>query len=179
MLRETSTSLGGTSMSKKSRMGLAILIVIVAFGYLIYTGMSKASHYYLTVTEVMAETAKYETSSVKINGDVVPGSISWNPSEVLLTFEVTDGDQQVLVEYIGAKPDNLEGGSPVILTGRLDADGSTFLATEILTQCPSKYEGEEITTAQGNSNLLMGVGFLAVVGLGFAAYFLLVPKKTW
>jgi len=129
-------------MSKKSRMGLAILIVIVAFGYLIYTGMSKASHYYLTVTEVMAETAKYETSSVKINGDVVPGSISWNPSEVLLSFEVTDGDQQVLVEYIGAKPDNLEGGSPVILTGRLDADGSTFLA-RYLPSAPASMRGRK------------------------------------
>ena len=43
----------------------------------------------------------------------------------------------------GAKPNNFELATSVVAKGKLDGD--TFHATDILTKCPSKYEGDSAT----------------------------------
>jgi cytochrome c-type biogenesis protein CcmE len=44
------------------------------------------------------------------------------------------------VELIGAKPNNFEAAVSVVVKGRID-DG-VLKASNVLTKCPSKYEGQ-------------------------------------
>ena len=59
------------------------------------------------------------------------------------TFAFTLRDEQgalIPVELIGAKPNNFEAAVSVVVKGRID-DG-VLKASNVLTKCPSKYEGQ-------------------------------------
>jgi cytochrome c-type biogenesis protein CcmE len=64
------------------------------------------------------------------------------------SFYMTDESGTAMkVIYEGAKPNNFELATAVVVKGR--ADGDVFRASEILTKCPSKYEAA--APAQNNS----------------------------
>ena len=44
-------------------------------------------------------------------------------------------------------PGNLKKAAHVTMEGRYDAKRGAFIATMLQTQCPSRYEGKELTTA--------------------------------
>ena len=46
------------------------------------------------------------------------------------------------VDFHGAKPNNFEMAEEVVVGGRYE--GSKFIATSLLTKCPSKYEADSI-----------------------------------
>ncbi|HKZ43218.1 MAG TPA: cytochrome c maturation protein CcmE [Candidatus Hodarchaeales archaeon] len=52
-----------------------------------------------------------------------------------------DADREVKVVLDGAKPNNFELATSIVAKGRYK-DGC-FYANELLTKCPSKYEGDE------------------------------------
>jgi cytochrome c-type biogenesis protein CcmE len=56
-------------------------------------------------------------------------------------FMKDEKGEEVLVVFKGAKPNNFEVASHVIATGKFEE--KTFYASEILTKCPSKYEGQK------------------------------------
>jgi len=63
-----------------------------------------------------------------------------------LKFEITDRDgtgEALPVSYTGVVPDPFREGREVIVTGRLDDDG-TFMAEKdsLITKCPSKFSDE-------------------------------------
>lgn len=55
-------------------------------------------------------------------------------------YMVDDNNQEVKVVLDGAKPNNFEMATEVVAKGRFK-DGY-FHANELLTKCPSKYEGD-------------------------------------
>ncbi len=54
-------------------------------------------------------------------------------------FNVTDGQAAIPVEYHGVVPDTFVDGADVVVEGGLRQDG-TFVASNLLAKCPSKYE---------------------------------------
>lgn len=57
------------------------------------------------------------------------------------TFYMKDDSERVMrVVLEGAKPNNFEIAESVVAKGR--HEGDHFHATEVLTKCPSKYEGD-------------------------------------
>lgn len=67
----------------------------------------------------------------------------YNSSENLFTFTMLDEEgKQMPVRYSGAKPNNFELAEEVVVGGRVE-DGE-FIASSLLTKCPSKYEATEI-----------------------------------
>ena len=81
---------------------------------------------------------------IRLAGRVADDSISYEVEpEFLLAFSIHDPGKDtsgptVPVSYSGIKPDMFAVGRDVILEGRWEAD--TFVATKLMTQCPSKYE---------------------------------------
>lgn len=82
---------------------------------------------------------------IRIGARVAEGQIDYTtsptPPRFKLAFKVRDivvPASQINVVYYGIMPDTLKAGRDVILEGSYD--GSTFAATDIKTQCPSKYE---------------------------------------
>ena len=111
-------------------------IVLLAIGYLVFTGLSSASVYYLTVSELKAQGAP-EGRSVRVSGDVVPGSIVREGSTV--RFAIADAGGSLPVVYQGVVPDIFGDTIQVVVEGRTGADGA-FQATTLLAKCPSKFE---------------------------------------
>ena len=52
-----------------------------------------------------------------------------------------DSDKEARVLLEGAKPNNFEIANSIVAKGRFKEDGC-FHATEVLTKCPSKYDGD-------------------------------------
>lgn len=110
-------------------------IVILAFAYLIVTGLNLGTAYYLTVGEL--RTSGPTHGPVRVSGDVVPGSIARDGSQV--RFEIADATGSLPVTYSGVVPDIFGPNIQVVVEGRPDAAG-TFQATTLLAKCPSKFQ---------------------------------------
>ena len=120
-------------------------IVLVAIGYLVMTGLSSASVYYLTVGELQAQGGGSAAGGplarpVRVSGDVVPGSIELAGSTV--RFAITDGGGSLPVVYSGVIPDIFGDDMQVVVEGRSGPDG-TFQATNLFAKCPSKFEAAD------------------------------------
>jgi cytochrome c-type biogenesis protein CcmE len=118
------------------------LIVALAVGYLIWSAVSEATAYYLTIPEIVNRGPSPRT--VRVAGTVVEGSIDWAPRDLRLQFEISDGHPEAHVRplqaiYHGPRPDMFRDGADVVLEGTYTSAG-VFEAQTMLLQCPSKYE---------------------------------------
>ena len=86
-------------------------------------------------------TAQKLQKKVQVKGEWVKEQLSsFDPAKVKFTFYMKDDAQRVVkVVLDGAKPNNFELATSVVAKGKFVND--EFHATEILTKCPSKYEG--------------------------------------
>jgi len=129
---------------KKKRFILGGLIIVLAISYLGYTGFKSSATYYYTVSEFTEQRGAVNGENVRVNGQVVDGSIEKNITERTLRFNIIDleGKDSLSVVYQGIVPDAFKAGREVVVEGNLISSG-VFEANNILTKCPSKYEPEE------------------------------------
>lgn len=137
-------------MSSKKRFAIGSALLVAAVSYLMYTGVSQTSVYYLTIDEFAAKKEELVNEGVRVAGRVTAGSVSRRMTEKgeELDFRMGDfkGDggegQTVRVFFVGVTPDMFknEGGSDVIVEGKYRE--GTLYAQTVLTSCPSKYEAE-------------------------------------
>jgi cytochrome c-type biogenesis protein CcmE len=128
-------------MKKKQRKFLVGFgVVIAAIGYLIYTGFSESTMYYLTVSELHA--SPVYAKNMRLNGHVVTGSIEKGEVGTMrVRFMAEEGGKETRVVYTGVIPDTFKDGSEIVVEGTYAPDG-TFTAHTLLAKCPSKYESE-------------------------------------
>ncbi|MBI1829858.1 MAG: cytochrome c maturation protein CcmE [Deltaproteobacteria bacterium] len=138
-------------MNRKARFFVAGLALVGAVAYLMYTGVSQTSVYYLTIGEFITKKEGLANEGVRVAGRVALGSVRKNmtPNGEELNFRIGDfqgndsPDQPTVpVHYVGVVPDMFKaaGGSDVIIEGKY-RDG-TLQAQNVLTSCPSKYEAK-------------------------------------
>lgn len=122
----------------KSKLVVALGILLVGFSYLVYGAVREASTYSVPVRDI----PRFLDSKpeVKVIGKVKQGSIAKQPSGLGAFFVLTDETGEIPVAYRGAVPDMLREGGQVIVQGTL-ANG-TFQAKTLLTSCPSRYSAE-------------------------------------
>lgn len=87
-------------------------------------------------------TAERTGKKVQVKGEWMKDMESgFNADHAQFTFYMKDDNQKVVkVVLDGAKPNNFELATSVVAKGTFDGDH--FHATEVLTKCPSKYEGD-------------------------------------
>lgn len=87
-------------------------------------------------------TAERTGKKVQVKGEWMKEMESgFNADRAQFTFYMKDDNQKVVkVVLDGAKPNNFELATSVVAKGTFDGDH--FHATEVLTKCPSKYEGD-------------------------------------
>jgi len=120
----------------------AVLLVGAGVGYLLFSGLSQNSVYFLNVSEALAMPVD-KLAQARLFGTVSENDIDRDPSALGVAFYVQDKDnpqQTIRVRYKGAVPDTFKAGVEVILEGTFAADTREFAATTLLTKCPSKYE---------------------------------------
>ena len=128
----------------QSKFAVACLIIVGAIFYLIFTGVSQTSVYYLTVSELMdrKETISFD-EGVRVSGTVVPGSIIRDDSNFKVNFKITDSQKDLLVNYEGIIPDMFKDNVDIVVEGTIDRAENTLTANILLTSCPSKYDAEK------------------------------------
>lgn len=131
----------------KPAYALAALLFLGGIGWLVYSGLSENSIYFLNVSEARAATVE-NLRAARLFGTVAPEGINNAADGPGVSFLLQDKDdprQTMSVSYRGVVPDNFKAGAEVIVEGRMNADRS-FTAKILMTQCPSKYQKENRKT---------------------------------
>jgi cytochrome c-type biogenesis protein CcmE len=129
-------------MSKQSntylKFGSAILVIIVALGFLAYTGVQESKSYYVTIKELHSMGDDAYSKRLRVAGNVQPGSIKRSGTQV--HFVLVENDQTLNVVYTGteAPPDTFKDESQALAEGKLGRDG-VFQAKQLQAKCASKY----------------------------------------
>lgn len=125
----------------------AALLFLAGLGYLVWSGLSQNSVYFLNVAEAVAMPAE-ELSSARLFGTVDARGITTFEGQPGVRFRLQDQidkSKVIWVEYRGAVPDTFKAGVEVIVEGGFAADRSHFGAATLMTKCPSKYQKENRT----------------------------------
>lgn len=131
-------------LKKRRRIQLIITgFVLLAIGSLaIGYGFRDGIQYFRNPTEVH-QSPPNSNEVFRLGGLVEADSLSQNNTKY--SFKVTDGNETILVNYIGILPDLFREGQGVITTGRF-IDG-IFEATEILAKHDENYMPKEVADA--------------------------------
>ena len=127
---------------KAVRIGLTSLVLVLAFGGLMYSTLSEGTEYYKHVDEVMTNPAAWQGKNLQLHGFVVPKSIRRRPDSLDWRFEVQSKGQVVQASYSGVVPDTFKDEAEVVLKGRLTSDGFHVSPDGVMAKCPSKYEAK-------------------------------------
>ena len=133
-------------MNRQIKIGTAMVVVLSALAYLIYVGIQTGTMYFLSVSEFTAQQLQIGDKKIRINGNVLPGSVKFNMSNLDLSFTLQDETtkETLDVKYRGPKPDLIEqAGVSLVAEGSYDSNEKVFAAHNLLVKCPSKYEGKE------------------------------------
>ena len=128
--------------STKKKYIVSGIILAAALGFLFYNLMSDSLTYYYTVAELLDQGEERYGEDIRVSGSVVEGSIQWNPKDLELQFEISDGTGYLPAIYQGAIPDGFVEDKGVLLEGQYNSDG-VFRAKDILLKCSSKYEVQD------------------------------------
>jgi len=129
---------------KNSKMVYIAAFVLLAggLGFLLFSGLSENSVYFLNVAEALAVApAKLESARLfgKVDGESIEG-VKTGPGVRFRLIDKDDTAKSLWVEYHGAVPDTFKPGVEVIVEGGLPRGEKVFNAKMLMTKCPSKYE---------------------------------------
>lgn len=115
------------------------LLIPIILGSICLTVMISAfllnSSPYVSITEARAEAGKV----VHVSADLVPGTFRMDPSSGVTTFRIKDMTGATTgVYYKGPQPSNMGSVTKVVVIGTMKGD--QFVANQIQTKCPSKYD---------------------------------------
>ena len=134
--------------TKQCKFLVGAFLIVVAVGYLIYTGIQETKVYYFTIDEFMLKRETFTNTDVRIAGRVQDGSMQWDPAALNLDFVLIPIDETtaplapgVPVHYQGIVPDMFAEGRDVVVEGVYTPE-QNLVASTIMTSCPSKYEPE-------------------------------------
>jgi cytochrome c-type biogenesis protein CcmE len=137
-----------TEASKFLKFGGATMVILVALGYLAYTGVQESKSYYVTIKELRGMGDGAYTKRLRVAGNVQPGSIKRTGTKV--QFMLVENDQVLPVIYSGteAPPDTFKDNSQALADGSFGHDG-VFHAKQLQAKCASKYAPQPGTAAPG------------------------------
>lgn len=122
----------------------ALGLFLSGVGYLVFSGLSENSVYFLNVSEALAMPPD-KLGSARLFGTVKGEGIAKPEQGTGVTFQLEDKDNSgktLWVVYSGAVPDTFKAGAEVIVEGKREEPGGRFHAKTLMTKCPSKYQKE-------------------------------------
>ncbi len=123
----------------------AFLLIFSGVGYLVVTSITQSSTYFLEVSEALAMDQR-ELDRARLFGEVGEKNLEKDSDSLGVTFMLQDKDDQsksIKVRYAGAVPDAFKPGAGVIVEGGINPEENMFMASDLMTQCPSKYEEKQ------------------------------------
>lgn len=128
--------------NKRTTIFFVFTAVVGIMGYLIMSGFNDTNvAYYQKVDELQALGVNAEGKSFRVSGKVIEGSVVRAADGLSMTFAIDELGNTMPVIYHGIIPDTFKEGVGVLLEGKYT--NGRFEASNIMTKCASKYEGEE------------------------------------
>ena len=128
------------SMQHKAiKIGLTSVVLVLAFGGLLWSTLSEDAEYYKHVDEVMGAPAQWEGKRLQLHGFVV-GPVLRKPSTLDYRFQIQNKGEVVWAQYTGIVPDTFKTESEVVLKGTLTDNEFRVEPNGVMAKCPSKYE---------------------------------------
>jgi len=140
--------------SRYLKFGGATVLILLALGYLAFTGVQESKSYYVTIKELKGMGNDAYTKRLRVAGNVQPGSIRRTGTKV--EFILIEQELTLPVVYSGteAPPDTFKDDSQALAEGSFGHDG-VFHAKQLQAKCASKYapqqKGTQPTTEQPKS----------------------------
>ena len=128
----------GRTSRPRVRLALVGVVVVAAVGFLLIKGLGSSLDYFKTVSEAMGEKQKIGTTTFRLEGMVVPGTVEKRINGA--TFDVAQGGKQVHVVNSGTPPQLFKADMPVVVVGHFEsADSATFLSNQIMVKHTADY----------------------------------------
>lgn len=123
---------------------VALLVMVGALVALFLVGFKEAAIYALPVQDLLSSKEDMVGRKVRIEAELVPGTLVKRDSPCEYRFSVHGGGKEVPVRYAQCVvPDTFRdvpgGGVQVTVEGALNPEGS-FDATLVMAKCTSKYD---------------------------------------
>ena len=124
-------------MNIKILIGSIVIVAALVFGAISFVETN------VEYTDFQTAVASHKKVQVKGEWMKEKESAFDVPSGKFVFFMKDDAGREMQVVYDGAKPNNFEIANAIVVKGRYQE--GVFHASEILTKCPSKYEGDAST----------------------------------
>ena len=127
-----------TNRSSSTKILVATVVIIAAVLYLAISGARDSKSYYCTIGELQNMGGKAYTRSIRVAGNVKPGSIQHVGTHA--TFVLLELGKELPVNYNGSEPppDTFKDNAQALAMGHLGRDG-VFQANQLQAKCASKY----------------------------------------
>jgi cytochrome c-type biogenesis protein CcmE len=137
---------------KQLKFLIVSVVIVLALGYLGYSGFRESMSYYQKIPELYASKDKAYARSLRVEGDVVAGSIVREGTKVKFVIADKNTKQELPVHYVGTDPlpDTFRDYATAVVSGKYGRDG-VFTAQSMTAKCASKYEKESAAGVQGKS----------------------------
>jgi cytochrome c-type biogenesis protein CcmE len=138
--------------SKFLKFGGAMVVILLALGYLAYTGVEESKSYYVTIKELHGMGDGAYSKRLRVAGNVQPGSI--RRSGTNMNFVLVENDQLLNVVYTGTEPppDTFKDNAQALAEGSFGRDG-VFHAKQIQAKCASKYAPQQTGAATNTAGM--------------------------
>jgi cytochrome c-type biogenesis protein CcmE len=134
-------------MTRKQRrlalIGSALGVLVVAVG-LVLAALKDSIVFFNSPTDVVAKHVAPGTR-MRLGGLVKPGSVT-RGGDLAVRFDVTDGENTIVVAYQGILPDLFREGQGVVTEGVLQPSGA-FKADTVLAKHDENYMPKEVADA--------------------------------
>ena len=161
--------------SNKIVYAVALVLFLGGLGYLIFSGLTQDSVYFLNVSEALAED-RGQLGNARLFGKVSSDNLEIVDGKLGADFDLIDkleAGKSLRVAYRGALPDTFKPGVEVIVEGSFPSSGGAFTARTLVTKCPFQVRGAEQADGAGQ-----GIGLVKSFSHACPAGFLPVsPTK--
>jgi cytochrome c-type biogenesis protein CcmE len=134
---------------KAVKVGLTTLVLVAAFGGLLFTTLGEATEYYKLVNEVMVDPQPWYGKKLQLHG--YAKDVRRTRKSLEYRFEVENNGYTVKATYTGVVPDTFKNDAEIVLKGTLTPQGFEVAPNGVMAKCPSKYEPESAGAAATKS----------------------------
>ena len=130
------------SANPKGRFLIVCALLAAAVGLLLYKGLLSSLNYFDTVDQALNHRAQIGTTSIRLEGVVVPGTVRTTTSGATFSIAGADG-RQVRVVNVGSPPQLFKANIPVVLAGSFStATSDLFDSNQILVKHSASYTAQ-------------------------------------
>lgn len=127
-----------TRRRTRRRLWFVAAVLVGALVFLLVEGLGSSLDYFDTVDQALAHRATLGTSTFRLEGVVVPGTI--RRTAVGTDFTVSEGIERVPVHNVGSPPELFQQNIPVVVVGHFAGVGSElFMSNQIMVKHSANY----------------------------------------